>query len=188
MTDRLITLMLKWKIINEDEIEIYGFGLETLFLKTFHYISYLLIAIFCDELASYAIFFIAFLCLRKNAGGYHSKTKLSCYFWSCLNVISVIFIAKYVMTYGTPLIISIACLVVADIIIFMLAPLGNRNRELDIIETNLFRKRTIWVLISENTLVFLLFAVDRIQYSLPLILAIICQAILLLLQKRIMNE
>ncbi len=188
MTDRLITLMLKWKIINEDEIEIYGFGLETLFLKTFHYISYLLIAIFCDELVAYAIFFIAFLCLRRNAGGYHSKTKLSCYFWSCLTVISVIFIVKYVMTYGTPLIISIGCLVVADIIIFMLAPLGNRNRELDIIETNLFRKRTIWVLISENTLVLLLVVVDRIQYSLPLILAIICQAILLLLQKRIVNE
>lgn len=187
MTDRLITRMLKWKIINEDEIEIYRFGLETLFLKMFHYISYLLIAIFCGGLVTYAIFFMAFLCLRKNAGGYHSKTKLSCYFWSCLTVISVIFIVKYVMAYGIPSIMSIGSLVVADIIIFMLAPVGNCNRGLDIDEIDLFRKRTIWVLTLENMLVLLLFAVDKIQFSLPLILAIVCQAILLLLQKSI-NE
>ena len=80
--------------------------------------------------------------------------------------------------------IAILFLVTADVIIYFLAPLGNRNRELDIEETKYFRKRTILVLVSENFFASLFVGIHKEQYALSLILAIICQAILLILQKR----
>ena len=40
MTDRIIKQLMKLQIINSEEEEIYRFGLEALFLKGVHYISY----------------------------------------------------------------------------------------------------------------------------------------------------
>ena len=190
MTDRLLKQMMKWDIIDEGEIEIYRFGLEMLSLKVFHYSTYLLIAVFCNEIVNFLMFFVAFLLLRKSAGGYHSETKAGCYILSCLTVISVIFLLKHIVLHNVMTMIAILFLVTADAIIYFLAPLGNRNRELDIEETKYFRKRTILVLVSENIFASLFVGIHKEQYALSLILAIICQAILLILQikKRCKNN
>lgn len=184
MTDRILEQLIKLQIINSEEEEIYRFGLEALFLKGVHYISYFFIAILGCEVPKFILFFVAFLLLRKSAGGYHSETKAGCYILSCLTVISVIFLLKHIVLHNVMTMIAILFLVTADVIIYFLAPLGNRNRELDIEETKYFRKRTILVLVSENFFASLFVGIHKEQYALSLILAIICQAILLILQKR----
>lgn len=183
MTDKLIPQMIKWGIISEEDIEIYQFGLDILCLKLFHYISYLLIAIFCGKLVDFLVFFLAFLCLRKNAGGYHSETKWGCYMWSCLTVIAVVLIMKYVTMHNELIIMSSVYLIIADFFIILFAPVENRNRGLDMEERMYFRKRTVLILIAENILILLFFIMLKGQFTLPLILAVACQAILLLLQK-----
>lgn len=183
MTDKLITQMIEWGIISEEEIDIYQFGLDVLFLKLFHYISYLLIAIFCGRLVDFIVFFLAYLCLRKNAGGYHSETKWGCYIWSCLTVIVVVLIMKYVTMHNDLIIMSSVYFIIADFVIILFAPLENRNRGLDKEERMHFRKRTVLVLITENILILLFLIIFKSHYAIPLILAVVCQAILLLLQK-----
>ena len=183
MTDKLLNHMIKRNIINEEDVEIYRFGLEALKLKMFHYVSYLLIAIFCDGVAEFLLFFIAFVLLRKSAGGYHAKTKGGCYVLSCLTVILAIAIMKNITMENTTLVVGVLLLIIADIVIFRLAPLGNRNRELEYEEEKYFRKKTILLLILENISVLLLIWVNKEQHALSFVLAIVCQAILLLLQK-----
>lgn len=184
MTDRLLNKMIHWNIIHEEEVEIYRFGMEALELKILHYVSYLCIAVLCGEVFGFCLFFVAFLLLRKNAGGCHSETKTGCYILSCLTVLGAILIMKYVVLQKVTIFGGIVLLLVADTLIYRLAPLGNRNRELDDKEIVYFRKRTRLILLIENILIFICLGFHAEQYAFPFILAIVCQAVLLLLQKR----
>lgn len=183
MTDRIIKQLMKLQIINSEEEEIYRFGLEALFLKGVHYISYLVIAVLCCEVPKFILFFMAFLLIRKNAGGYHSKTKQGCYFVSCGTVLSVLLLLKYIDLQGVVLGVTILLLLSADSIILWLAPLENKNRELDDAEKRYFRRRCIFILGIENILILLLGLLHKSDYIMPIILAVVCSAFLLILAK-----
>lgn len=186
MADKIINQMIKLHIIDDEEKEIYQFGIDGLILKFLHYSSYLLIAALFKEMVRFFIFFVAFLVLRKSAGGYHAKSKTGCYLVSCLTVITSILSMKTFSAFGsnTLAIIVLAILVpVADICICLIAPLGNRNRDLDEAEIRYFRKRTLMFLILENSCILLLGVMGFERYAIGIVLAIICQAILLLLEK-----
>lgn len=187
MTDKLVNQMIKLQVIDDDEKEIYRFGIESLLLKILHYSSYLLIAAFSNEVVRFLIFFLTFLVLRKSAGGYHAKSKAGCYCISCFTVLSAIISMKILSNYENNLevlapvfLLTILC----DVIIVRFAPLGNRNRELEEAETRYFRKRTRMVLCGENILVFLFVFLKLEGYAIGIVLAILCQAVLLLLEKR----
>lgn len=182
IAERLIGKMIEYNIIDKEDMEIYLFGLNGLLLKLCHYSSYLLIAIFFREVLNFLFFFFAFLLLRKNAGGYHAKTKMGCYIVSCLAIIvAILSIKKFSMIESIAILYII--LFVADIIVFLLAPLGNRNRELDMDEMRLFRKGTITILIMENSLFLVFMQINKEQYAVSISLAIIFQAVILLIEK-----
>lgn len=186
MTDKLVNQMIKLQVIDNDEKEIYRFGIESLLLKLLHYSSYLLIAAFLGEIVRFLLFFFTFLLLRKSAGGYHAKSKAGCYCISCFTVLSAIVCMKIFSNYennleilATGFLLTILC----DVIIIRFAPLGNRNRELEEAETIYFRKRTRIILFGENSIIFLLGFMRLEEYAVSIVLAIVCQAILLLLEK-----
>lgn len=183
MTDKILSQLIKFQIINREDEEIYRFGLEALFLKGFHYISYLLIAFLCSELPKFIIFFAAFFLIRKNAGGYHARTKAGCYAVSCLVVFSVIMFLKYMLLREILYKGMIILFVVANGVILWLAPIGNKNRELDNEEKRYFRKRSIVILGIENILVLFFCGIQKNTYAAPIMIALICSAFLLILTK-----
>ena len=186
IADRLLKKMIQYNIIDKEDAEIYRFGLEGLTLKLFHYSTYLLIAFFLGEVSQFIMFFMAFLLLRKNAGGYHAKTKVGCYLLSCMTIMGAILIGKYVQEINlTELLmgIGIISLVIADIVIGCLAPLGNRNRILNDREIKYYKKKTRIVLGIENIIVFLLVMNQLESYAIPIYLAILIQMIILLIEK-----
>lgn len=67
--------------ISKDDLEIYSFGLECMFLKLLHYISYLIIGIALDSLLSLFVSACILIPLRTKAGGYHANTRIGCYFF-----------------------------------------------------------------------------------------------------------
>ena len=185
MTDRLISQMIKCNIIDKEDEEIYRFGLEGLILKLVHYTTYLLIAVFLGEVIPFFIFFVSFLILRKNAGGYHAKTKSSCYISSCLTVLGIIVFMKYLREWNNLGLILSFCISLADIAIFIIAPLGNKNRELDEEEVMHFKRRTRLFLIIENIffIVFTIAEKENYVVTIAIVTAVICEAVLLLLEK-----
>lgn len=185
MADRIINQLITLDIINREDADVYQFGLEILSLKVFHYISYLLIAISFHEIICFLIFFMAFILLRKSAGGYHAKTKGRCYFSSCITVLVMIMCIKG-FSGLTLWQISLGCMLIVlagDMIIWKIAPLGNRSRILDEEENKIFRHRTHLFLVFENLFVFMLMAMRQNAYALPIVLAVGCEAALLLLEK-----
>ncbi len=185
MTDRLLSQMIKFNIIEKEDEEIYRFGLEGLMLKLVHYTTYLFIAIFLGEVLAFLFFFVSFLLLRKNAGGYHAETKKSCYISSCLTIFGIVVFMKFLRDWSIAGIILAVFTIIADIVIYKLAPLGNKNRELDEEEVMYFKRRTRVFLVVEN-IVFIVFAIAEKENSVVTIsiaMAIICEAVLLLLEK-----
>ena len=187
MTDRLLAQMIKCNIIEKEEEEIYRFGLEGLILKLIHYSTYLLIAALLGEVIPFLVFFAAFLILRKNAGGYHAETKMDCYVSSGLTVLGTIVFMKLFRNWSNVEFICILFVIIANILICMIAPLGNRNRELDEEEQKYFKKKTRVFLLIEN-IFFIAFIIsekgDRfIIISIAISMAMVCEAILLLLEK-----
>lgn len=186
MTDRILDQMLKLHIIEEEEEEIYRFGLEGLMLKLLHYTSYLLIAAFSHALVQFLVFFTAFLLLRKSAGGYHAKTRTGCYIGSCLTVAVVILCMKAFSAWNDNMPIDIifdAFMMPAAVMIWRIAPLGNRNRDLDGPEIKYFRKKTLIFLAGEISSAVLLTVIKQEEYAAAIVLALICQALLLIIEK-----
>ena len=71
------------EIINEKEADLYQFGIECLVLKLIHCISYLCIAACFQMVPQLIVIGCVLIPLRRNAGGYHAKTKMGCYIFSC---------------------------------------------------------------------------------------------------------
>lgn len=183
MTDKVLEQLITFEIINRKDMEVYRFGLEVLFLKCFHYISYLVIAFLGGEIICFLLFFVAFSLLRKNAGGYHSETRRGCYIISCLTVVLVVILPKWVELKGAMIIGAIVLLIASDMLIIGLAPLGNKNRELDNEEKKYFRKKSVFILVLENILLILLLIMNINEFALPIVAAVVCQAVLLMIQK-----
>lgn len=185
MADKIIRQLIALELIDGEEEDIYRFGLEVLSLKVLHYASYLLIAAFLHEIPRFIAFVLAFILLRKNAGGYHAKTKSGCYVGSCVTVLTMILcikgfsvLAPWKITLG-----SMFIMLAGDIIIWKMAPSGNRSRIFDETEERIFKHRTHIVLIFETLAVSVIIAAGKEVYAIPVGLAIGCEMVLLLLEK-----
>ena len=71
----IILQMKEAGLVDEDHVEVYQFGLEYLFLKVIHYLSYLLIGYVLHMIIPMMINAIVFIPLRSKSGGYHAKTR-----------------------------------------------------------------------------------------------------------------
>lgn len=183
MTDRLLEQMVKWNIIRSEDEEIYRFGLEGLLLKSVHYMSYLFIAVLFREMVPFLLFFTAFLLLRKNAGGYHAKTRRRCYIISCATVICVLTAIQMISKWTNAANIAVGLILTADMIVCMEAPVENKNRLLDEEEKKFFRKRCLGLLAAVNVFFWLLNMLGKKTCALAIMLAVVCEAMLLLLGK-----
>ena len=183
MTDRLLKQMIEFNIIEPGDEEIYRFGLEGMILKLVHYTTYLIIAVFFRVTMHFLIFLVAFLLVRKNAGGYHAKTKAGCYISSCTTVLIIIIIMKLLPEWEITAMAEGSLIFIADVLICMMAPLGNRNRTLSEKEMKFYRKRSISFLVLENVLLCFMLIWGKETWEIPIGMAIICEAILLLLEK-----
>ncbi|MDE6432675.1 MAG: accessory gene regulator B family protein [Lachnospiraceae bacterium] len=159
--DRLVKgILIKMQteeFVVEEDVEIYQFGLECILLKLIHIASYLLISICMGELLSLLISGSILIPLRRKTGGYHAKTRMGCYIFSCCVVFLLCLLNK---TAKAPT-AGIIGMVVADILILMFAPVENENRVLESDEKILFRKQAIGLLVLSNVMVLAILLIHK---------------------------
>lgn len=150
--DRLVKCILlrmqTENLVDGENAEIYQFGLECMLLKVVHVTSYLVIGLCMGELLSLAVSGSILIALRRKAGGYHAKTRIGCYIFSCVTVALLCLLNK-ILTMPA---IGIAGAIVADALVLWLAPAGNENRELDAVDRALFRKQAICRVAAVNAM------------------------------------
>src|SRR5690606_22865170 len=86
MTDLVCRLTLKKlfdsNIINEEDMEVYEYGLTLLIGTISKIIGFIIIGLLTGLLMEILVFIIFFSGLRLQAGGYHAKTVLNCFLGS----------------------------------------------------------------------------------------------------------
>ncbi len=157
ITQKILKQLQTKNLIKKDDLQIYSFGLECLFLKIIHILSYLLIGLCMKELLSLLISGSVLIPLRRKAGGYHAKTRSGCYVFSCCVVFLLCLTNK---TTAIPLIIY-GELLITDILILLFAPVENENRKLNLDEQNLFRKQAIKLLFIVNAIIIAICLLDN---------------------------
>ncbi len=144
--NRILCVMVGEHFIDEEEADIYRFGLECMVLKVIHYISYIIIAIFMKSVVTMIFSSIILVPLRCMAGGYHAKTRIRCYLFSCAVVAFLCKLNQVPVSMN----ISIIILLIADVIILAFAPVENENRPIDMDEKIIFVYKTRLILLIGN--------------------------------------
>lgn len=137
LIEKIIENLIENNSIDAADVDVYKFGVETTLLKALHYTSYFVIALCMNKFLEFAIIFSVFYIFRRNTGGFHAKTRLGCYLFSCTVIFLSLFATDLNFNWWIAAIISILDL----IILLILSPVQNSNRNLDTEEIKYFRHR-----------------------------------------------
>ena len=142
-------------IINEEEREIYRYGLSNGMVILLNLFTTLLIGIFSGHLLSAALFTLFFMLLRSYSGGYHSDSRVFCYLVSSAVLLIPVYTSE-VMT-KIPAGLVVAILLAASAVIFILSPMDSPKRKLDAEEKRHFGKKARLILFAELAVFGLLY-------------------------------
>lgn len=151
-TEKLILWLLSTKVITESEKKIYQFGIFQLIINIINFVLMIIIAFLMDELFIMLVFMVSFLNLRRYAGGYHADTIGQCFLISIIITIIFLLLLK-IDCFHTK--IKIFSWIISNIVIILLAPIQNKNKELDKLEKTIYRKKTLQICFIENISILL---------------------------------
>ena len=130
-------------LLDENEEDVYRFGLECLLLEVVHYLSYIVIGFAMRMIMPMIVTAMVLIPLRRKSGGFHARTRSGCYLFSCSIVVAVCLLDKIIF----PLWLCTITTFGANAIIFAFAPIENENRTLDQEEQKKFRKQALIILV-----------------------------------------
>lgn len=147
LTEYLTNSFSREGIISEEDKEIVQFGLESLLGNLLGIVLILTIGICFGHVWEAIFLWIFWFLLRKNAGGFHAETKIG-----CLLISTVILILSFLMFtlfrlgktfYGM-------CVFFNSWIIWLMAPVDNSKKQLELIEYKVYQNRSRIILIAED--------------------------------------
>ncbi len=124
------------------------------------------------------LFLLCYMPLRSFCGGYHAKTHFRCYIYSVIMITGILLVAKYftfnILVYEILVLVSL-------VVIFLLAPVEDRNKVLDSDEKRVFRKRACTIAVLE-VLIYHIFLIIRFTNSYKILsIAIISLSMLMII-------
>lgn len=140
MLQKLAKAIVSWLISNNvielEERELYEYAA---FNCIFVLLPFFLIIPFCivsGKLINGALFTIAFMMIRKTGGGYHAKTPMRCWAYSCTIVIFLIYISSLIKNN-----ISLQYIFyLMQVIVWFICPVDVETHKLDMEEKERYRK------------------------------------------------
>jgi accessory gene regulator B len=136
----------KNKTIDTEEKEMYAYGLRQFILIFLNFITVLLLGFIFKMLWQAVLFTVLYIPLRSNSGGFHANSRLGCYIFSVVQIIATLSAIKYqilsAFICGIVLLFSSLC-------INSFSPIQDKHKELDKIEREVYRKRTLHIMSIE---------------------------------------
>lgn len=96
IANRIANILVKENIINDSMLEIYQYGLVRMFELGGAFFTCLLLCFAMGMLKEGIVFFAFFIPLRSYLGGFHLKKYWQCYIMSCLALLTVLLITRFV--------------------------------------------------------------------------------------------
>lgn len=137
LIDRITYRLVEDKSIDAADVEAYKFGLEVTILKAVHFTSYIAIALCMKKFLQFVIIFAVLYAFRRNTGGFHARTRIGCYLFSCAVIFLSLFVTELSFAWW-----GMAAVSVLDLIgLLILSPVQHINRKLDVEDIACFRRR-----------------------------------------------
>lgn len=177
ISERIVKNLLVHGIIEQEEYDIYIFGVYQNIVLILNMITSFLIFVMFHLVIEGLLFSVFYSLLRSYAGGYHSRTLSSCYVFSVILTIGIALIINEIsLNYLWFIILTLAC-----IFVYVIAPVDTSNKRLDDIEKRRYSKKSRQILLLCILTCLVLYI---IQYSNGIIvigLVIITEAVMLML-------
>ncbi len=141
---KIISELVKMKLIEREDEEIYVYGMQTLYEKVVSTLSIILITLLCNEIMAGFLFWICFKILRSCAGGYHAASFIKCYILSTLCFTGIIFLIKYGLIDINYYRIAGA---IMGFVLIILGPLDCENKRMSEREKSVFYRREVIIII-----------------------------------------
>ena len=135
-------------IINDEEKDIYQFGLNQLMFFIVNMISSIAIGLIAEMLAECIVFTLAYMLLRRYSGGYHARTSVRCYFLSVCLMIVVLKIINITISNEYYHIVFVV-LLLSGLVIILKAPIESENKPLNDAEYEKYRKKSLVIMAVE---------------------------------------
>lgn len=173
LVERLTDFLEKEEIISDEEKEIVQFGLESLGGNLLGIILTLVVGVCFQQVREALLLWFLLFPLRKNAGGFHAKTKVRCFLSSTVTIIvSMVCIQQIRWTETENILIT----VISAVVIWIMAPVENGNKRLDSVEYRVYRQRTRKILLLEELLfvLSLTFGWEDLVIVITMVFSIVC--------------
>lgn len=165
------------KIINEEDKDIYVFGIYQLIGFLFNIITSFIIFLIFGKLKEGIVFSISYFTLRSYAGGFHSKSTFKCYMMSilliCIAVGFMNIIYNSVFLWGVYLMINI--------FICLCSPIDTENKRLDDVERKVYGFKTKEILLILLVLNVCSIVIHYTWINLSIITAVIFEGMMLII-------
>lgn len=113
--------------MNEEEIEVIYYGMQIIGSSILTLLIVILIGISMGQGISALIYLSTLVLLRRNIGGYHSKTYLGCLSITILNFLIIVFLGK-ILNQNLKEILAIIFLIYSTIKLYTVKPMMHKNR------------------------------------------------------------
>ncbi len=174
-----------WLLMNEafprEDKEIYRYGIQQGMIALLNLGTTMIIGMVFGKLLESILFMVAYIPLRSYAGGYHAKTAVRCYFFSIVMMSAVLWVMSYVTYSG----LICGCLTaISGSVIWILVPVEDRNKPLDDLEKEVYRKRARGIVLAESILSLLAILCNGKRLGMCMTLVLCVMMLMLLLGKR----
>ena len=142
---------------NSEDKEIYRFGIQQSLNILLNILTTVIIGVSFGVILQSILFLICYMPLRSFCGGYHAKTHIRCYIYSVVMITCILLFIKLfafrMLWYEISVLISL-------LIIFLLAPVEDRNKPLNHNEKKAFRRKACFIAFLEGVIYHISFAVN----------------------------
>lgn len=138
---RCTTALIRNGVVTKKDEALVSFGFELVNISMVGVFLLIAVSIFASSPWAWIAYLAGFAPLRTTAGGYHAKSKLSCYVISTLTYVASLLLAFNLQSKGANIAISIFAL----ICILLLSPIEANNKPLNVSVRKRNRKASIFI-------------------------------------------
>lgn len=168
LADRITNYLICKNTIDDDNREIYQYGLEQIFTTALNILTTLVLGIIFGKIYQGIVFVVAFMTLRSYSGGYHASTSIRCYIFSVISIVAGLSVMKLVEVNRF---VCLVLLILSSIIILVLSPIETVNKPLDEIEKIIYKKKVIFVWSIEVCIALLFIVLNITEIHISIVLA-----------------
>lgn len=178
LAERLAKKLLSNGTIDEEDKELYVYGLFILLSQLMFFIITAVFGLILGCIIESAVFYIAFQFIRKYAGGYHASSETRCEIMSTLSILACIVVIRFEKHFDFQTVLLIAA-AVSSVCIFCFCPLDTPEKPLSEKEFKYFRKISRIILSVIISVIAISYVLSFKMVSVPCCMSLILEAILI---------